>query len=63
METSIDWRTAESLWKCKNNAPPFYRGRCDIEATKDNSFIRHPKVVTIFVSGVVREAARMARVD
>ena len=51
------------LWQCKINAPLFCRGHCYEEATKDNPFIRHPKVVTIFVSGVVREVARMARVD
>ena len=45
MEAPSDWRTAELLWQCKNNAPEV------------------PRVVTIFVSGVVREAARMARVD
>ena len=49
------------LRQCKNNALPFFRGQCDIEATKENPFLRHPKVVT--VSGVVRKAARMARVE
>ena len=63
METSTDWRTAELLWQFKNDALPFFRGLRDKEATKDNPFIRHPNVVTIFVSGVVREAARMTRVD
>ena len=63
METSTDWRTAELLWQCKNVALPFFRGLRDKEAPNDNSFIRHPKVVTIFVSGVVREAARMTKVD
>ena len=63
METSTDWRTAELLWQCKNDALPFFRGLRDKEAPNDNPFIRHPKVVTIFVSGVIREAARMTRVD
>ena len=40
---------------------PFRRGHCDVEVTEDNPSIRYQSCD--FVTGVVREAARMARMD